>query len=141
MVEKIHQVKTVDSEGELTDTTRIRERDNVNNDAANNQAERVNSTTTAARVVWFIAGVIIVLLALRFVLILLGANQANAFANFIYTVSYPFAVPFFGIFGYNLKYGVSRVELSTLVAIAVYALIAYGIVKLITIRQPRTQVN
>jgi hypothetical protein len=75
------------------------------------------------------------LLAFRFVLVLLGANPGSGFVDFIYTVSRPFAAPFFGIFGYQLDYGHSRVELSTLVAIAVYALVAYGIARLLTIRQ------
>jgi uncharacterized protein YggT (Ycf19 family) len=78
---------------------------------------------------------LLVLLAFRFALVLMGANPANGFANFIYTVSHPFAAPFFGLFGYSLRYGVSRVELSTLVAIAVYALVAFGIARLVTIRQ------
>lgn len=94
-----------------------------------------NTTNTAARVVWYIAGVLLTLLAFRFVLILLGANQSNGFANFIYSVSKPFAQPFFGLFGYRIDYGVSRVELSTLVAMAVYALVAFGIVKLLMIRR------
>ena len=138
MVEKIHQVKTINNEGQVTDTTRIRKEDDISESSSD---YKTSSTTTAARVVWFIAGLLIVLLAFRFVFILFGANQANTFTNFIYTLSYPFAMPFFGIFGYSLKYGVSRLELSTLVAIAVYALIAYGIVKLITIREPRAQTN
>ena len=95
-----------------------------------------SSESTAARIVWFIAGVIIAFLALRFVFILFGANQGNGFVNFIYSVSHPFAAPFFGIFSYRLHYGVSRFEIASLVGIAVYALIAWGIARLLTIRQP-----
>lgn len=87
-----------------------------------------------ARIVWFVAGVIIALLAFRFVLALLGANPSNGFANFIYDASHPFVAPFFGLFSYNnINYGVSRFEIYTLVAIAVYAVIAWGIVALINI--------
>ena len=75
------------------------------------------------------------LLALRFVLLLLGASTASPFVNFIYNISYPFAWPFFGMFGYKVEYGVSKVEISTLVAMAVYALIAGVIARLATIRQ------
>jgi hypothetical protein len=91
----------------------------------------------AARVIWFIAGILLVLLGLRFVLALLGANPSNGFANFIYTTSHPFVSPFFGLFSYDLRYGVSRFETFTLVAMAVYALIAYGLSRLVTLRQPR----
>jgi len=91
----------------------------------------------AARIIWYVAGVLLVLLAFRFVFALLGANPSNGFANFIYTASHPFVAPFFGIFGYNLRYGVSRFETFTLVAMAVYAIIAWGLARLVTLRQPR----
>jgi YggT family protein len=99
--------------------------------------ERVESSTLAARIVWFIAGVIIALLSLRFILAALGANPNNGFADFIYDTSHPFVAPFFGLFGYNTQYGVSRFEIYTLIAIAVYALIAWGLARLVTIGQPR----
>ena len=90
-------------------------------------------TTVAERIIWYIAGVLLVLLAFRFVLALLGANPANGFADFIYDTSHPFVAPFFSLFGYNLQYGVSRFETFTLVAMAVYAIIAYGLAKLVTL--------
>jgi uncharacterized protein YggT (Ycf19 family) len=89
----------------------------------------------AGRIVWYIAGVILALLALRFVLALLGANQSNGFANFIFSVSHPFVAPFFTLFNYNLQYGVSHFEAFTLVAMAVYAGIAYAIAKLFSINR------
>lgn len=118
----------------------------VIDDGANvQQTTRVTSTKenerpadamyTASNVVWFIAGVLLIVLAFRFVLMLLAANQENTFANFVYTLSYPFAAPFFGLFGYTIRYGVSQLELSTLVAMAVYALVAFGITRLIHIRR------
>lgn len=94
----------------------------------------------AARVIWFIAGVIITLLALRFLFLLLGANRGSGFVDFIYTMSYPFAAPFYGMFNYQSMYGVGRFEISTLVAIAVYALAAAGLARLITIRHPQAPV-
>lgn len=90
-----------------------------------------------ARTVYYIAGVLLALLAFRFVLSLLGANRGNAFADFIYSITYPFVAPFFGLFGYTMRYGVSRFEVETLVAMLVYALIAYGIVKLLEIPRRR----
>ncbi len=68
----------------------------------------------AERVIWFVASVILVILALRFVFAFLGANPANAFANFIYSVSQPLVAPFFGLFKYNYVYGLSRFETYTL---------------------------
>jgi hypothetical protein len=101
---------------------------------------KVSGAPLAARVVWYIAGILLVLLALRFVLALLGANPNNGFANFIYDVSHPFVSPFFSLFGYHLSYGVSRFEIYTLVAMAIYALIAWGITKLLTINRPQSTV-
>jgi uncharacterized protein YggT (Ycf19 family) len=97
----------------------------------------VSGSTLAARVIWYVAGVLLILLAFRFVLALLGANPNNGFANFIYSVSHPLVAPFFGLFGYNLRYGVSRFEIYTLVAMAVYTVIAWGLARLATIEQPR----
>ncbi len=90
----------------------------------------------AARIIWFIAGVIEVLLGLRFLLAALGANPANGFADFIYNVSHPFVAPFFNLFNYNLQYGVSRFEGYTLFAMLIYALIAWGLAKLFTLGRP-----
>ncbi len=83
-----------------------------------------------SRVVWLVAGVIILLLAFRFVLSALAANPANAFVNFIYNASHPFVAPFFGIFHYNniyLQGSGSHLEVYTLVAMAVYAALAWVI--------------
>lgn len=97
------------------------------------------TTTVAGRVIWYIGGVVSILLAFRFVLALLGANPGNTFAHFIYSVTTPLVSPFFGLFGYTPSYGVSRLEVFTLVAIAVYALVAWGLVKLVTITRPDGQ--
>jgi hypothetical protein len=62
------------------------------------------------------------LLGLRFVLRLLGASSASGFVSFIYTVTYPFVAPFFGMFRTQFGYGVARLEFETLVAMAAYAI-------------------
>ncbi len=97
---------------------------------------RASGATIVERVIWYVAGVLLVLLAFRFVLALLGANPNNAFADFIYSTSHPFVTPFFSLFGYNLQYGVSRFETYTLVAMAVYAIIAWGLARLATLDRP-----
>jgi|JI6StandDraft_1071083.scaffolds.fasta_scaffold15239_2 uncharacterized protein YggT (Ycf19 family) len=87
----------------------------------------------AERFIWLIAGIIMGLLALRFLLRLLGANPNNGFADFIYSVSQPFAAPFFGLFNYTADLGAGRFEFETLIAILVYALIAWVLAKLVTL--------
>lgn len=101
------------------------------------QEASVSGATMAVRIIWFIAGLILVLLAFRFVLALLGANPNNAFAAFIYDVSRPFVAPFFTLFNYDLQEGRSRFELYTLVAMLVYTVIAWGLSKLVTLGKPR----
>ncbi len=95
-----------------------------------------HATTVVDRVIWLVAGLLTVILAFRFVLALLGANPENAFANFIYSLSSPLAAPFFGLFSYDSTYtGVGRFEFFTLVAIAVYLVIAWLISRVITLNQ------
>ena len=89
-----------------------------------------------ARVVWFVFGAIEVFLALRFVLTLLGANAEAGFVQFIYSVSDVFMAPFNAIFSTGSVSG-ATLEWSVLVAIAVYALIAWGLVALIGVVSPR----
>ena len=90
----------------------------------------------AERVVWFIAGILLVLLGFRFLLSLLGANTTNGFTDFIFSTSRPFVSPFFSLFKYdNVVYGVSRFEVYTIVAMLFYALVAWGIAKLLTLNR------
>jgi hypothetical protein len=87
-----------------------------------------------SRIIWFVAGVILLLLAFRFVLALLGANTTNSFAQFIYNTSHPFVAPFFNLFNYsNIQYGSSRFEIYTLIAMAVYAAVAWVLAALANI--------
>jgi len=92
--------------------------------------------TVMARVVWFVFGAIEIFVAIRFVLILLGANAEAGFVKLIYAVSGVFMAPFFAIFSTDTVSG-ATFEWSALVAIAVYALIAWGIVALIGVVSPR----
>ncbi len=86
-----------------------------------------------ARLTYFIVGVIIAFIGVRFVLLLLAANQGSAFVDFIYGVSGFFVAPFYGIFGNTPQFGASVVDVSSVVAIIVYALVAWAIVSLVTI--------
>jgi uncharacterized protein YggT (Ycf19 family) len=89
---------------------------------------RDQKVSKIAQVVWFITGLVAVLLAVRVVLALLGANLANGFASFIYGLSDPFVAPFRGLLQVGeFHAGVSRLELETIVAIIVYVLIGWGI--------------
>lgn len=94
----------------------------------------------ARKIVYYILGVLEVLLAFRLVFKILGANPQSPFVSFIYTVSQSFLAPFSGIFRSAVTKGIeaqSVLEPTTIVAMIVYAVVAWGIVKLIEIGKPR----
>lgn len=100
----------------------------------------VKSTATSSQtveyLVYFLFGLLEVLLAFRLVLKLTGASLASAFVGLIYGLTGIFILPFEGIFRRGYTQGVettSVLEPSTLVALIVYAVLAWGIVKLIRI--------
>lgn len=85
--------------------------------------------------IWYILGVIEVLLAFRLLLKMLGANPASPFVNFMYSLSDVFAGPFAGIFGVTATAN-SVLEWSTIIAMIVYLVVAYGIVELLQLMKP-----
>ena len=99
-----------------------------------------NPKTTVVNLVWYIFGLVAILLALRLILKLTGANSSNGFVSFIYSVSGALSAPFDSVFGVkSAEAGSTKsvFEPSILVAIAVYALIAWGITKLLTLNENR----
>ena len=93
-------------------------------------AQRSAGVERAKQVIYFVFGTIEALLAIRFVLLLLGANEASGFVRLIYGLSQPFVLPFQGIFGVPSFEG-SVLEWSSLVGIVVYFLVAYGLARLV----------
>lgn len=122
-------------------TTVVREVNDEPADTTRRVVTRPAETTSLgvilARVVYYIAGVIIAFLIMRIVLLLLGANQGAPFVDFVYGVSGVFAWPFYGIFSYQPNYGHFTFEISSIVAIIVYGLIAVGLAKLFTLTSDR----
>lgn len=103
------------------------------------QKTHVSGVMIVQRIVWFIVGFVDVIIALRLVLLLLGANRGAGFTDFIYSLSAPFVSPFVGIFGEPV-YGRSVLEVSSVLAIVIYLLIGWGITKLVTIARPQDEV-
>lgn len=123
---------------EDTPTTVVREQPVVERQVVERPAvaaEPVDSR--AAQIVYLILSLIEILLAFRLVLRLLGANSLNGFVSLIYSLSYPLIYPFIGIFSLPRDLGVASFEIATLVAMAVYAVIAYVIVALVRISRTR----
>lgn len=130
MADEINQSREVETTDATVGDTNI-ERQVVR------QKTSLPKSIIAKRIVWYIFGLIITLIALRTVLLLLGANQGNAFVDTIYGIAGVFVAPFEGIFGVA-SYGNSMVDFSGLVAIVVYGLIAQGISMLFTLGSSRT---
>ena len=88
------------------------------------------------RIVYYILGILEALFAFRLIFKLLGPNPGSIFVSLIYTISRVFLAPFNGIFRAAVNSGIenqSVLEPTTIIAMIVYALIAYGIVRLIQI--------
>jgi tetrahydromethanopterin S-methyltransferase subunit F len=124
---------------EVRETNELQGNTNVHRQTVATE-RRVEGGVIARRVIYYIAGVIVALLALRIILLLLGANQGSPFVDFVYNVSAIFAWPFYGIFSYEPSYGRSTLEISSIVAIIVYVLVAMGVAKLFTLTSSRTDV-
>ncbi|WP_291637231.1 YggT family protein [Clostridium sp.] len=92
------------------------------------------------KIVYYILGIIEAFFAFRLVFKLLGANAGSTFVSLIYNISGVFMAPFSGIFRTAVTKGIetkSVLEPATIIAMIVYALAAYGIVRLIEISQKR----
>lgn len=100
---------------------------------------KTNETNELAkRAVYYVLGILEVLLLFRFLLKLLGANSASGFVSLIYSISRIFLAPFYGIFRSFVTEGIETravFEPATLIAMVVYAVIAYGIVRFLELRK------
>lgn len=100
----------------------------------------VSNNETVERVIYYFFGVIEVLLAFRLILKVTGASTSSGFVSGIYAVAGVFAMPFEGIFRRGTASGMTF-EPGTLVAIVVYAMLAWGIVKLLQVFSGEEQTN
>ncbi len=124
------------------DVTRERGYDEQGNEVQSQRVVRHDEHTAspsgvASNVIWLVYGVVAGLHVIRMLLSLLGANSSNAFASFIYTVTNPFVAPFRSLFSVDTTVGngLGRFEVETLVALIVYGLIAWVLVKLVRVKK------
>jgi hypothetical protein len=92
--------------------------------------ERRASLTKASQIIGFITGVIVALIGIRVVLRLIAANPDNGFAQFIYLVTAPFVAPFATLVATPAASGMA-LEISSLVAMLIYALLGWALIKLV----------
>jgi hypothetical protein len=94
----------------------------------------------STQITWYVFYAIETLLLFRFLLRLLAANPNAGFTEFIYAVSYPFVAPFLYVFRATTVAS-STFEWSTLLAMLVYWVLAWGIVRLIVMNKPITRIE
>jgi len=99
-------------------------------------AERRLGVFQFTRIVYVLLGLLQVLLGMRFALKLIAANAASGFATLIYGITVPFVAPFAGLIATPTS-GNTIFEATTLIAMAVYALVVWGIVSIIPIVMDR----
>jgi hypothetical protein len=87
-------------------------------------------TFKATYVIWLILVMLEALLALRVGLKLIGANEASSFAVFIYSASNIFVMPFAGLTAAPAVSGMV-LEISSLIAMVVYALVFWVIERVV----------
>lgn len=122
-----HVDSTTDGSGVVRETTRA-------------TSTSAGSKVTAINVIWYIYGIIAILLALRFIMKLASANSANGFVKFVYDVAGIFLLPFSTVFKTSaVESGAIRsvFEPSIIVAALIYGLIAWGIIKLMSVNETR----
>jgi hypothetical protein len=91
----------------------------------------------AIQIIWWVVGLIDILIAIRFLLKVFGANPAP-FVRFMYDLTWPLVAPFHGIFNTD-QVGRSVFEPESIVAALIYALIGWGVVSMIRIlSRPRS---
>ncbi len=89
-----------------------------------------DTTFKATQLIWLLLGILETVLALRFVFKLIGVNEANQFATFLYNLTDFFVAPFATLTGAPASGGMVF-EFSTLIAMIVFALVAWGLERLI----------
>jgi uncharacterized membrane protein len=93
--------------------------------------------------IWLLFGGLEALIGIRVALLLIGANPASWFVAFVYQLSELFLWPFRNIVA-NPAFGNHVLEITSLIAMIVYPLIGWAIVRLIWVlfyRAPTSQVT
>lgn len=97
--------------------------------------ERTKPLYLGIRITWYLLGILEALLAIRFLLKLMQANPLAGFTSFVYSITSLFTAPFEAVFR-NFRAQGSVIEWTTILAMLVYWLIAFAIIKLFIIGKP-----
>lgn len=95
------------------------------------QEQRV-ATFKATQIIWLLFGLILGLIGLRVVFKLIAVNPDNPFAALLYKVSDFFVAPFASLTGAPTAGGMV-LEISSIIAMIVYLLIAWALVRVVDV--------
>jgi YggT family protein len=102
------------------------------------EEKRLETTRRSTVFIWIVnsifwlVGMLEILLGIRFLLRLLGANPQNEFARLINNLSAPFIAPFSTLFISPTSDGGAKIfDVNIVIAIVVYALLSYLVVSLL----------
>ncbi len=121
----------------LGDPVDRREEVRIHQDPGRDERERVVVDTVAERrlilyrlsqFVWLLTGILETLIGLRITLKLIAANPNAGFARFIYAITQLFLFPFTGL-TINPSFEGMVLEISSLIAMIVYAIAAWAVVQ------------
>jgi hypothetical protein len=93
---------------------------------------------TWINVIYIVLAVVDGLIAIRFVLKLLAANPEAGFAQLIYGLTAPLVAPFVGLLGNPATSTGNQFEVTSLAAMAVYALVAWLLTRIVRLVLNRT---
>ena len=88
------------------------------------------ATIKATQIIWLLLGLLEASIALRVVFKLIAVNAANPFAKLLYGATNLFVGPFKSLVG-NPTSGGMVLEISSIIAMLVYLLIAWGIERIV----------
>ncbi len=106
----------------------------------NTAAEQRLLLARITQVIWLLLGFLEALIAIRVVLKLIGANPAAFFSLIIYGITEVFLWPFSGLTA-NPGVGAMQLEVTSIIGMIIYALIAWGLTRLIWVLFYRPEMN
>jgi hypothetical protein len=101
------------------------------------------SVYKVSQIIWLLFGGLEALIGIRVILMLIGANPGNWFAAFVYQLTQLFLWPFQNLIA-NPSFQNMTLEVTSIIAMIVYALLGWLIVRMIWVtfyRSPTSQVT
>lgn len=124
-----HDVAPATTTEVVTTTPPVASVDRTTATAYDPYAPRRQASYRMVQAIYVVFGIIEALIAIRLVLRALGANPTAGFAEFVYGLTAPLLAPFIGLFG-SPQSGGSVLEIHSIVALVVYALLAWLLARL-----------